>query len=177
AARPVGNYERDKFPFFPEHANLANSGFLSIGRLDILGLDLLAALGLDQRGDASDEVKLTIAIDVTQVASSEPFIFGKGLAGLVWKIPIAAEDIWSARNDLADLMPIDALLLFKCARFNTNLHPGNGFSRAVWRRLVRQLHRKQRRSLGQPVADGDLPAERFKFPGQPGIERRAAASE
>ena len=140
-------------------------------------MDFLAALGLDQRREASEEAKLTIVIEITQVAGSEPSIFGKGLASLVWKIPIAAEDIWSARNDFADLMPIDALLLFDCARFNTNLYPGNGFSRAVWRRLVGQLHRKQRRSLGEPVADGNLPAERFKFPSQLGIERRAAGSE
>src|SRR5207248_1491500 len=142
-----------------------------IGCLDILGLDLLAALGLDQRREASEEAKLTIVIEITQVAGSEPSIFGKDLASLVWKIPIAAEDIWSARNDFADLMRIDALLLFECARFNTNLHTGNGFSRAVWRRLVRQIHRKQRRSLGEPIADSDLPAERFKFPSQAGIER------
>src|SRR5207249_4926898 len=116
-------------------------------------------------------------IEIPQVAGSEPSMFGKGLVSLVWKIPIAAEDICSARNDLADLMPIDALLLYDCARFNTNLHPGHGFSRAVWRRLVWQLHRKQRRSLSEPVADSDLPAERFKFPSQPGIERRAAGSE
>src|SRR5205823_541130 len=177
AARPVRNYERDKFPFFPEHANLANSGFLSISRLDILGLDLLAALGLDQGGETTEQVKLAIVIKVTQVAGSEPSIFGKGLASLVWKIAIAAEDIWSARNDFADLMPIDALLLFERARFNTKFDPGNGFSRAVWPRLVRQLHRKQRRSLGEPVADSDLPAERFKFPSQLGIERRAAGSK
>src|SRR5437763_1938400 len=80
SGRSVGNYERDKFPFFREHTNLPNSRFLNIGRLDILGLDLLAALGFDQRREPSKEVKLTIVIEITQVAGSEPVIFGKGLA-------------------------------------------------------------------------------------------------
>ena len=80
-------------------------------------MDLLAALGLDQGGETTEQVKLAIVIKVTQVAGSEPSIFGKGLISLVWKVAIAAEDIWSVRNDFADLMPIDALLLFECARF------------------------------------------------------------
>src|SRR2546426_2835696 len=79
---------RNELAFFFEHADFANRGLLGIGRFDIFGLNLLPALGLNQRRNAAKDVKTTVVIEVTHIAAPKPSILGKDLVGFVREIPV-----------------------------------------------------------------------------------------
>ena len=177
AIRLLGHDQRDEFAFFREHADLAGRGFLGISRLDIFGLNLFSTFGFDQCRDATEDAKMIVVIEITHVAGAEPSVVRKDLFRLVLEIPIASKNIRTARDNFADLMPVDALFFFECARIDPNLYVVKRFPDAVPPPFTRQIHREQRRGLGQTVADCDPPAERFEFRSQFGVERRAAGSE
>src|SRR5438034_3065875 len=175
--RSSGHDQPHELSLFLKHADLANGGLLRISVLDIFGLNLLAALGLNQRRNAAEDMQLTVVIKVTHIASAKPFIIAESLFRFLLKIPVARKNICSARQNFADLVSVDVLFFFERFRIDPNLHAGKWFSHAVFSRFSRQAQREQRRTLGQAVTDGDLPAERFAFVSQFRIKCRAAGSE
>src|SRR5438309_12037909 len=74
-------------------------------------------------------------------------------------------------------MPIDMLFFFERSGIDPNLHTRKWFSDAVSSRFPRQAQREQRRSFGEAITDGDLPAQRFELRRQLRLKRRTAGSE
>ena len=96
-SRSSGHDQRHEFPLFLKHGDLANGGLFRIRILDVFGLNFLAALGLDQRRDATEDVQLIVAIKVAHVAGAKPFIIGECLLRFLREIPVARKNIRSAR--------------------------------------------------------------------------------
>src|SRR5207247_8464704 len=71
----------------------------------------------------------------------------------------------------------NALFCFERLRINAQLNVSDRFADAVERGLAGEIERQQRRSFGEPVPDGNLPAESLKFHRQFRIERRAAGGQ
>src|SRR6266487_6334947 len=149
---------RHEFAAFFEHANLADRGLLGIGRFNSFRLNLLSALGFDQRRDATEDVKVIVLIKVTHVAGAKPSVAREDLFRFVREVPIACKNIRPPRENLANFAPVDALPFFERARIDPNLHAGKWFSYAVSWRFPTQVQREKRRSFGETVADGDFPA-------------------
>src|SRR5437667_3460853 len=116
-------------------------------------------------------------IKITPVSGAEPPVVSKDLFRLVLEIAVASKNIRTARQNFADLVPVDALFFFERFRIDANLHAGKRFSHAVSPRFPGQIQREQRRGLGEAVTDSDLPPQRFEFRSQLWVERRAAGSE
>ena len=96
-SRSSGHDQRHELSLFLKHADLANGGLFRISILDVFGLNFLAALGLDQRRDATEDVQLIVAIKVAHVAGAKPFIIGERLLRFLREIPVARKNIRSAR--------------------------------------------------------------------------------
>src|SRR2546421_274098 len=78
-SRSSGHDKRHELSLFLKHADLAKGGLFRISILDVFGLNFLAALGLDQRRDTTQDVQLIVAIKVAHVAGAKPFIIGERL--------------------------------------------------------------------------------------------------
>jgi hypothetical protein len=57
------------------------------------------------------------------------------------------------------------------------LNASDRFADAVERGVAGEIERQQRRGFGEPVPDGDLPAESLKFHRQFRIERRTTGKQ
>src|SRR5947199_5009331 len=61
-SRSSGPDQRRERSLFLKHADLANGGLFRLSILDVFGLNFLAALGFDQRRNATEDVQLIVAI-------------------------------------------------------------------------------------------------------------------
>src|SRR4029077_17727931 len=101
---------------------------------------------------------------------------GERLPRLFFEIAVAGEDAWATGEYFAPAFrSADALFFFQ--GLNAQLNASDRFADAVERSLAGEIERQQRRSFGEPVPDGDLPAESLKFHRQFRIERRTTGGQ
>ncbi len=96
----IGHDHGDEPPLDADHADLLDERMLEIDILDVLGLDLFAALRHYQRGDASGDVQVPLIVQMAEIPGAKPSV-GEHFRGLVRQVEIARENVRAAREDLA----------------------------------------------------------------------------
>src|SRR5262249_48095189 len=167
---------RYELAVFLQHADLTEDGMALVELLNVVGLDLLAALGDDQRRGAAADVQVAVGVEVPQVAGPEPAVLGEGFAGLVGQVAVAGEDVGTERENLSFLgLSLFHFLSFR--RRDADLNAGERAADTADPRLARRVQRQHRGGFRESVAGADLPAKALQVPGQFGIERRSAGGE
>jgi hypothetical protein len=121
---------------------------LQVRLLDVLWLDVLAALGDDEGRGASGDIQVAVFVEVTKVPRTEPTVVGKDLFGLLGHVPIAGKDARPAGEDLSPFTDLVGLTLFLSLRpvghgggIQTDLDAGDGAADAAELRTFGRVQR------------------------------------
>lgn len=93
----------DQSPAGLQHANLTHPLSLAQYALHPFRIDILAAGQDDHGGTPALEVKVAVAVQLSQIAGAEPAVLLQHLAGLVGTAPVAVEDVIAPGQYLTDL--------------------------------------------------------------------------
>src|SRR5690606_8186709 len=164
----VGHDERDERAFALENADLAEQGS-RVALLHFLGEDVLAVGQNDDFLAAADDVQEAFVVEEAEVSRAEPSVRGERLARRLVVVPVAREDVRSAREDLS----VRGLGL----AIDTNLDTGYRLTLGAEAPFAQRVERQDGRGFRQTVTGQHGPPHRLKILGELRIELRAAAAQ
>jgi hypothetical protein len=173
--RGLGHQQRHQLAVHLQHGRLGDKRVRLVDRLHLLRLDVLAALGDDQRRCPPQHLKTAVGVEPPKVAGAKPAVRRERLRVRLRQGEITAEHPRPAHLDSA--RPGGHVLVARLGRRKPQLGARHGSPGAARPALPRQAQREQRRGLGEPVADRDAPAERHERCVEIGLQRRPTAGQ